>query len=75
MTIQEYNKLKQKVINLRQSALFARGEAYTKIRAELVQLEDLLLTARITDNSVEQTIISKLDGQDNSNIVQKPSRR
>ena len=76
MTLEEYNKLKQKIINLRQAAVSAQNsEAHAKIWEELTQLEDLLQNAKITDNSVEQNIISKLDMPDNSNIIQKPLSR
>lgn len=75
MTLEEYNNLKQKVINLRISAESAHGSAREKIWDELIQLEDLLQNAKFTEKPVEQNIISKLDVQDNSNIVQKPLHR
>lgn len=76
MTIEEYNKLKQRVINLRQSTVSEQGSAsHAKIWEELRELEHLLENAQIEDNLVEQNINSKLQLFDNKNIIQKPLKK
>lgn len=76
MTIEEYNELKQKVLNLRQTAIYEQGtEGHAKIYDELRNLEELLQNAKIVDNTLEKNIVSKIEIVDNSNILEKPLSR
>lgn len=76
MTIEQYNELKQKVINLRQSAVAEQGSEYhAKIWEELKELEELLQKAQINNSSVDNNMSSKIELPDNSNIIEKPFTR
>jgi len=68
-TVEEYNELKQRLLNLRQSAVALQGSEYhSKIWDELRQVEEEFQNAKIVGNQSDKNIISKPEFLDIDNL-------
>lgn len=68
-TVEQYNELKQRLLNLRQSAVEVQGsEFHQKIWDELRQIEEEVQNAKIVSSPSEKNIIEKPELLDIDNL-------